>query len=280
MTKTDALEKLGKSQIQHGPHSSRIYLMHAHKDDLSGLPDRLDRLAQKKGYGKIFCKVPAEGAEPFLVAGYTIEALIPRFDPSGETVLFLSKFPDPARRDISDEPVQEVLQAALAKRQGPVMFPPPPGVEMRTLTPEDATAAAELYQIVFETYPFPIHDSGYIRETMLSHVVYMGLFEEGRLVALASAETDPKARNAEMTDFATHPDALGKGYASVLLQGIEGVMREVDYPLAYTIARATSFGMNITFARLGYAFSGTLRKNTQISGKLESMNIWHRRLED
>ena len=48
---------------------------------------------------------------------------------------------------------------------------------------------------------------------------------------------------------------------------------------AYTIARAVSPGMNITFARLGYQFSGTLINNTQISGAIESMNIWHKPLD-
>ena len=36
--------------------------------------------------------------------------------------------------------------------------------------------------------------------------------------------------------------------------------------------------MNITFARQGYAFSGTLYNNTNISGNLESMNVWHKPL--
>jgi hypothetical protein len=43
---------------------------------------------------------------------------------------------------------------------------------------------------------------------------------------------------------------------------------------SYTIARAKSPGMNITFARNGYEYSGTLINNTQISGKIESMNVW------
>ncbi len=44
----------------------------------------------------------------------------------------------------------------------------------------------------------------------------------------------------------------------------------------YTIARAISPSMNITFAKCGYAFGGTLINNTQISGSIESMNLWHK----
>ena len=36
--------------------------------------------------------------------------------------------------------------------------------------------------------------------------------------------------------------------------------------------------MNITFAKHGYSFAGTLTNNTQISGQLESMNVWYKAL--
>jgi len=34
--------------------------------------------------------------------------------------------------------------------------------------------------------------------------------------------------------------------------------------------------MNITFSRMGYRYSGTLLNNTNISGRLESMNVWYK----
>jgi hypothetical protein len=37
--------------------------------------------------------------------------------------------------------------------------------------------------------------------------------------------------------------------------------------------------MNITFAKSSYTYSGTLTHNTQISGKLESMNVWYKDLQ-
>ena len=50
------------------------------------------------------------------------------------------------------------------------------------------------------------------------------------------------------------------------------------YLTGYTIARALSPGMNITFARAGYRFGGLLWNNTQICGRLEPMNIWYKSL--
>jgi hypothetical protein len=46
----------------------------------------------------------------------------------------------------------------------------------------------------------------------------------------------------------------------------------------YTIARAASYGMNTVFARLGYEFTGKLVQNTNISGNLENMNVWYKRI--
>jgi hypothetical protein len=37
--------------------------------------------------------------------------------------------------------------------------------------------------------------------------------------------------------------------------------------------------MNITFAKNGYEFCGTLTNNTDISGGLESMNVWFKPLD-
>jgi hypothetical protein len=48
----------------------------------------------------------------------------------------------------------------------------------------------------------------------------------------------------------------------------------------FTIARARSTGMNVTFAKNGYSFAGTLINNTNISGRIESMNVWYKRAAD
>jgi putative beta-lysine N-acetyltransferase len=89
---------------------------------------------------------------------------------------------------------------------------------------------------------------------------------------------DRIAKTAEMTVFATSPVCRGRGLATYLLAHAEAAAEKVGVKTAYTIARAYSAGMNITFARNGYTFSGTLTHNTQISGKLESMNVWYKAL--
>jgi RimJ/RimL family protein N-acetyltransferase len=47
---------------------------------------------------------------------------------------------------------------------------------------------------------------------------------------------------------------------------------------AYTIARADSIGMNRVFEKCGYAHAGCLVNNTQIGGRIRSMNVWYKHL--
>jgi predicted hydrocarbon binding protein len=59
---------------------------------------------------------------------------------------------------------------------------------------------------------------------------------------------------------------------------MENQMRLSKMLTAYTIARSVSHGINITFARAGYTYGGRLINNTNISGKIESMNVWYKSL--
>jgi len=59
---------------------------------------------------------------------------------------------------------------------------------------------------------------------------------------------------------------------------MENEVRAKGIKTAYTIARAASAGMNVTFAKGGYHFGGRLINNTNISGRIESMNVWFKSL--
>jgi len=276
---TDRIETFGKSVIQHGKHSDRAYLMHLSGEDVPAIITYLDDLAGASGYSKIFAKVPQEFRAVFERHGYHPEAVVPKFYRGEADICFMGKYFCPKRQQERQPAlVEQALATALGK--GTEAATPTLGTEFhsRLTTPDDAADMAELYRQVFATYPFPIHDPGYLQETMASHVIYQGVWAGRQLVALASAETDVHGQNAEMTDFATLPSCQGQGFASYLLDRLEGEAQRCGIRTAYTIARAYSFGMNITFAKRGYNFSGTLIHNTQIFGELESMNVWHKPL--
>jgi putative beta-lysine N-acetyltransferase len=274
----DRIEHIRNSLVQHGKASDRVYLMKLADEPAAILP-RLDDLAHAHNYSKIFAKVPASAGQAFAQAGYTLEATVPGLFRGREDGLFISRFVDASRaRDQRDAAHEVVLRTAQDKSGICAERPLQPGFHWRLCDPSDAPAMAAVYRQVFESYPFPIDDPHYLRETMASHVVYFGVWRHGDLVALSSAETDPAACNAEMTDFATLPAAQGAGLGAFLLARMEETMRQHGIITAYTIARALSHGMNITFARLGYTYAGRLINNTQIAGSLESMNVWYKAL--
>lgn len=137
---------------------------------------------------------------------------------------------------------------------------------------------AALYSQVFPHYPFPIQDADYLQQTMQANVDYFGVFYNSVLVAAAASEMDINNQNTEMTDFATLPKFRTMGISRILLTEMEKTAKDKGIVTAYTIARATSYGINIIFAKGQYTFAGVLANNTNISTGIESMNVWAKAL--
>jgi beta-lysine N6-acetyltransferase len=274
----DRIERLGGSIVQHGPLNDRVYLMKMGDEPPAKVLHRLEVLARKGGYSKIFAKVPVRARKVFLGEGYEEEAAVPGLFRGREDGFFLSRFPGSWRaRESRMSKVEEVLGAALKKRgAGPKEST---SLRIRQLGPEHAEEMAALYGLIFDSYPFPIHDPEYLKSTMAENIRYFGVLGKEGLAALSSTEMDTAGANVELTDFATSPKWRGKGLAGALIRDMEGRMAERDMATAFTIARAESFGMNIAFARMGYRVGGTLVNNTNIGGRLESMNVWYRSLK-
>jgi putative beta-lysine N-acetyltransferase len=274
----DLVTDLGRSKIQHGPANDRIYLMKLDPADRDTIVADLDALAAERDYSKIVAKIPADVAEPFLEAGYVQEARAEGFFRGERDAAFLGKFlKDWRRKDDRREKHEEAIELARSKA-GAGAGELPEGFTWRKCTPEDIEEMAGVYREVFPSYPFPIHETTYLRDTMADNVVYFGIWRDGKLVALSSSEEDRDAKNTEMTDFATLPDARGCGAAVFLLARMEEDAPSRGIVTAYTIARSESFGMNVTFGKMDYRFGGRLVNNTQISGGFESMNIWYKPL--
>jgi len=273
----DSTEHRGHSLVQHGEANDRVYLMKLAQEDYPAIINQIYELAQKKRYSKIFAKVPAWARTGFEQQGFNLEASIPGFYNGREEGLFLCHYLHSDRLiDHDADRVQEVLSVARARMAKAKKNHLPPGCTSRLLTSADCENMAALYRRIFASYPFPIHDPQYLARTMEENVVYAGILKEGKLLAVASAEIDHQGSNAELTDFATDQQCQGQGLANLLLTQLEELTRARGIRTCYTIARATSFGMNICFAANGYHYGGTLIKNTQIAGNLESMNVWYK----
>ena len=275
----DPITQVGRSTLQHGPENDRIYVMKLAEGDAAPVLSAIRDILDAHHYSKVFMKVRASLADAFLRDGFEQEAEIPRFFGGEETCLFLSKFLTDDRRLNKDRwETAQVLSAAQAKKGVGEPVSLPDGYVCREAGTQDSEEMAALYREVFASYPFPIHDPGYIVETMETHVAYWGVWQGDVLAALASSEIDREDAYAEMTDFATHPEYRGQGLALYLLQEMERAMADRGIRTVFTIARAVSYGMNITFSKQGYTYGGTLVQNTHISGSIENMNVWYKHL--
>lgn len=274
----DIVTAFGGGLIHHGKDSDRIYVLKAPKDNVPAFIAGLDRLAQQKTYGKIIAKVPAAHEAAYRKNNYGKEAFIPRYYAQKQDCVFMCRYPDTARKAVHDAGLtKDVLSTAQKKKTSKSTVST--NLPCDRMGINDAEAIAGLYRQVFISYPFPIFDQGYLQEIMADGTaLYFGIRRNGQLIAAAAAEIDQENRNAEMTDFAVAPAFRSKNLAAILLTQLEAAVKENGIPLAYTIARSSSYGMNTTFAKNGYHFTGTLYNNTQIAGKIESMNIWYKQL--
>lgn len=272
---SDIITNIGNSILQHGKYNDRIYLMKLSKDDFPGILDKLDNLALTERYSKIIAKVPSYAREEFAENGYIIEASIPKFYNGCADVYFMGKYFKESRMHGSEKN-KEILKAALLKAVEGGTEEHTHGFNYKICEKSHAPQMAEVYRTVFETYPFPIHDPGYIMKTMDENFIYFSAWKNNKMVALCSSEMDTCSQNVEMTDFATLPEYRGNGLAVYLLQKMENEMLRRNMKTTYTIARATSYSINIIFVKMGYKYSGTLLNNTNISGNLESMNVWYK----
>ncbi len=268
------------SLIQHGKHNDRIYLMKLKEKDVPSILETLSKLAIEHRYTKIFCKIPKWAAPLFYSNGFLLEASIPGFYNKQEDVLFVSKFLSTDRLlDVENSQLQELSKLLLEKSKTAKSSKKTVSeFKVKRLGKTDIESITEIYHEIFLSYPFPIHNPDYILKTMDENVQYYGVKVDGKLAAIASSEIDKKGENAEMTDFATSMTFQGNKLSTLLLEAMEKEMKKQGIRTLYTIARLKSIPMNKTFLRFDYNYSGTLIKNTNIAGNIESMNVYYKHI--
>ncbi len=274
----DKIEKFYSSVIHHGKDNNRVYLIKLDKSRLTETVDYIESLACKEYYTKIITKVPKALKTEFENRKFIGEAFIENFFKGEEDCIFFAKylFKNEKREILKNkEEIDRIIAICKAKEPVKDIFLPKE-YNFKILEKKDIPLITRLYKRVFKTYPFPVFSDNYILSTMKDNVIYFGIKKQGQIVAISSAETDKENLNAEMTDFATHPEHRGLNLSLFLLKKMEKYLKSIDFKTAYTIAKSISYGMNITFAKNNYVFGGTLINNTNISGDIESMNVWYK----
>ncbi|HOO56800.1 MAG TPA: putative beta-lysine N-acetyltransferase [bacterium] len=268
------------SIVQHGPYNDRIYLMKAGEESFSELPSALIAMAKEKNYSKVFAKITGRNTAPFLDSGFVPEAAAPNLNNAGSCIYFMSYYLSEARREEKNPgEYEKIRELAVSKSNTGVTPLDDSRFVLRRCSENDASQMADLYAEVFPTYPFPIFNPDFLIDTMKNNVEYLcieSLEEPGRIVALSSAEIDYSSSCAEMSDCATLPGRRGNGFGVHLLTALDSETRKKGIKTNYTIARSANHGINIMFAKCGYVFGGRLKNNTNIAGRIESMNIWYK----
>ena len=280
MTIPDKIEKVGDALIHHGPYNDRLYILKFPFDGKKEMVKRLTEMARTIGYSKIVGKIPETRVEEFLDKGYSVEAMVPRFFKGKDNCYFVAKYLDSARKKFNFQKLEDLRQHIKERKDTKPSTPSatPDKYEIIELNADNAADISNLYGKVFASYPFPIHKTEYINETMRDNVVYYGIYSDNVLMSVSSAEMDTESQNAEMTDFAVSNRARGLGLSKILLRRMESEMRNRGMKTLYTIARLASTPMNRTFLSSGYNFAGCLKNNTNIAGGIESMNVWYKHI--
>lgn len=275
----DIIEKINGSDIQHGPHNNRIYLMRLNARDTYGLIAALDGLALKNGYEKIFARIPAPAWNAFKSADYRKDAVIPGFFNGNIDGFFIAKYFSTERQAEQNVENQSTIFKKPAEEQSnPFRRTVTAAYDVDTCKISDAEEMGTIYSQAFESYPFPIQEPEYLRQMMEEGVLYFCIRIKSRIAALASAEIDFSNKNTEMTDFATVPACRGLGLAGRLLDHMDIKTRTLGIKTAYSIARTSSIGMNTVFKNSGYKCAGILKNNSQICGSIQSMTVWYKHL--
>jgi len=219
---------------------------------------------------------PTAVAEGLETVGFVPEASMPGFYEGERDCEVLRLALDGERSTLANPKEVARVDALLAASRPPK---PPPAVDTVAATEEDASAIAALLGETFSQYPTPSGDADYIAEAIADGTPFRFVRDHGEVVACASADLVPLARTAELTDCATRPSHRGQGLLRVLLSDLMGDLRRMDYPTAFTLARARVPGVNLAFQRLGFALRGRMTQSVRIGAGIEDMNVWSRALE-
>jgi putative beta-lysine N-acetyltransferase len=230
-------------------------------------------LATAQGLDKIWGFVSLAEWVELSRLGFVREGTIDGYFPDSPGI-GVSKFLSDARARSKHTAEEDAIMLGALAQAGTAISLPPTDYRLRPATRADCEAISTTLTAVFASYPTPIDSEEAIAETMDRGACYMVAEQGGYLVSVMSADIDREHLTAEMTDCATLTPHRGRGLMQAMLAGMEDELRRQGLRSLYTLARATSAGMNIAFARLGYHYRGRFINNCHIAGDWEDMNLW------
>lgn len=240
---------------------------------------RIIHYCAKQHLGKVICNCESESSTLFHDAGFKLEGKINGYF-KGKDALCMSYFIDTEREFCSNFSQKEsLIRECIDKKSIFKNYNNNFEVLIRNANENDIDEMIKLFSTVFSSYPSPIYDKNFIKETMNQKVLYKVAVYNGKIVSIASADMDKENLNAEITDCATYPDYSNKGILSGIIYSLECNLRANGFMTLYSLSRAINPSINFVLSRHNYIFTGRMVNNCNICGTLEDMNIWVKQLK-
>lgn len=254
--------------------SKRVKILNSSNISVQSLK-KIICFSSSKQMGKIICNSDIANSELLIQAGFCVEGKIEGFF-KGKDALCMSYFIDSKRKVSSDSAQKDMLIDKSLNIQNTYRksINNTTSYSIRTATPKDTDQIIELFSTVFSTYPSPVYEEDFLKETMNGKVLYKVAVLEGKIIGIASADMDTDNLNAEITDCATYPEHRGKGILSNIIYQLEEELKNMNFITLYSLSRAINPGINMVLSKHNYKYTGRLINNCNICGAFEDMNIW------
>lgn len=232
------------------------------------------RAARSHEMGKVLLYATAEQWKELLANGFVLEGILDGYY-QGRDAYLMGYLLHQERRACGDlDREQGVVESALsaAEEAAPALPEPYRVVECG---PEMAPALSEVYRTVFTSFPSPLQEPAFVERLIRSGDGFFRAVMDGdRIASVAAAELEREYGAAEVTNCATLPAHRGEGLMQTLIQAVEEELARTELGCWFSVARASSFGMNRALRKAGYQFRGRLRGNSHIMGGYEDMHLW------
>lgn len=265
--------KIDHTKIYVDYTNERVKIIDFNKISVQNLK-RIIHFSSKEHLGKIICNCTIEFFEIFTNAGFDFEGKIDGFF-KGKDAFCMSYFISSDRTACSNFTNKElIVKQCLAVRDTFIHIDNKATYSIRNATNSDIEEMVKLFSDVFSTYPSPVYDEEYLKQTMNEKVLYKVAVYNEKIIGIASADMDKENLNAEITDCATYPVYRGKGVLSNIISSLESDLKNMGFISLYSLSRAINPGVNIVLSKHNYKFTGRLINNCNICGDFEDMNIW------
>ncbi|WP_026889437.1 putative beta-lysine N-acetyltransferase [Clostridium beijerinckii] len=265
--------KIDRTKILVDLPNKRIKIIDLNAISMQNLK-RIIYFASKQHLSKIICNCDTKSFETFINAGFNSEGKINGYF-KGNDAFCMSYFISSDRKVCSNFARKELLikechnvRNTYAHQKNNL------GYLIRNATKNDIKEMIDLFSTVFLTYPSPIYDEEYLKQTMNDKVLYKVAIYNGKIIGIASADMNKENLNAEITDCATHPSYRGKGILSNIIYSLECDLKTKGFLCLYSLSRSINPSINLVLSKHNYNFAGRLVNNCNICGTFEDMNLW------